>query len=113
VDASPADVLDTRPLLEALLEGLARGTPVHDLSWLFHDALADAMARAAGRLAKSTRIREVALSGGCFLNVLLTERVRAGLEGEGLACLLHESVPPNDGGLAFGQAAVAVARLGA
>ncbi|MGH9369567.1 MAG: hypothetical protein ACRD3M_18090, partial [Thermoanaerobaculia bacterium] len=52
----------------------------------------------------------VALSGGCFQNKLLTERAKSLLERDGFEVLIHRQVPPNDGGLALGQAAVATFR---
>jgi hydrogenase maturation protein HypF len=52
----------------------------------------------------------VALSGGVFQNLLLLERTVAGLEAAGFTVLLHGRVPPNDGGISLGQAAVAGAR---
>jgi len=103
--------LDTRPLLLALLRGLERGRTAEDLAWLFHDALADALARSALRVAGARGIDAVGLTGGVFCNILLTERVRARLEGAGPRVLTHRLVPPNDGGIAYGQAAVAAARL--
>jgi hydrogenase maturation protein HypF len=52
----------------------------------------------------------VALSGGVFQNLLLLERTVAGLERAGFRVLVHSRVPPNDGGISLGQAAVAGAR---
>ena len=52
----------------------------------------------------------VALSGGCFQNRILVEEVTAGVEAAGFECLSHRDVPSNDGGVALGQAAVAIAR---
>jgi hydrogenase maturation protein HypF len=102
--------IDHGPLLARILDGVENGEPVEDLAWLFHDALADGLARAARRAAAAEGIRTVGLSGGVFLNTLLTELTASRLEGAGLEVLLHREVPPNDGGIAYGQAAVAAAR---
>ncbi len=105
--------LDTRPLLRALLDDRKHGVATDASAWRFHDALADGLARAAQRVSASTGTRHVALSGGVFCNVLLTSLLARRLEASGLEVLLHRSVPPNDGGIALGQAAVAAARLAA
>ncbi len=100
--------LDTRPLLDALL---ARGEEVTEAAWLFHDALADALARAVRKVRERTGIHAVAVSGGVFCNALLTEQLVGRLADDGCDVLVHAEVPPNDGGIAYGQAAVAAARL--
>ena len=61
-------------------------------------------------LRDETGLGAVALSGGCFANVILTEEVTAGLGAEGFEVLRHRQVPCNDGGISLGQAAVAAAR---
>jgi hydrogenase maturation protein HypF len=55
-------------------------------------------------------VETVALSGGCFQNARLSERTAALLERAGFEVLLHRRVPPNDGGVSLGQAAVAAYR---
>lgn len=105
--------MDTRGLLEALLSAVKRGRPEAETAWFVHDALADGLYRAARIAAERTGIRTVALSGGVFANALLTERVTARLEPDGFDVLVHGEVPPNDGGIAYGQAAVAAATLAA
>ncbi|NOX56336.1 MAG: hypothetical protein GXP27_18205 [Planctomycetes bacterium] len=104
---------DTRPLLAELLEGLEQGVPVETLAWEFHGAVADALAAMAHRASQQTGLATVGLSGGVFCNALLTQLVVTRLERLGLKVLIHRQVPPNDGGLALGQAAVAAARRGA
>jgi hydrogenase maturation protein HypF len=65
---------------------------------------------ACERLRESTGLGVVALSGGVFQNLLLLERTVAWLEALGFRVLVHSRVPPNDGGISLGQAAVAGAR---
>jgi hydrogenase maturation protein HypF len=77
----------------------------------FHRALAGATVDACARLAETHGIATVVLSGGVFQNRLLLELTAAGLARRRLGLLIPELLPPNDGGLAYGQAAVASARL--
>jgi len=105
--------LDQRPLLGRMLSMLQTGESAPAIAWFFHDALADVMARAAARLAGATGLATVALSGGVFCNTLLCELTVKRLRAAGLEVLLHRDVPPNDGGLAYGQAAIAAATLAA
>ncbi|MHC4469834.1 MAG: carbamoyltransferase HypF [Planctomycetota bacterium] len=101
--------MDHRPLLRTLVEGIERGDATESLAWLFHDALADGLARAARRAAEAEGLETVGLSGGVFCNAILTELTAGRLAEAGLETLLHRRVPPNDGGIAYGQAAVAAA----
>lgn len=104
--------LDWRPLVAALLADRARGEAVPRIAARFHQALVDG-ALAVARLAAAGGLARVALSGGCFQNRLLCERLAASLRAERFDVLLHRAVPPNDGGIALGQIAVAAARLAA
>ena len=99
--------LDLRPLFSGLLEIAepARGAA------LFHATLAAGLAQWAGRAAREHDIGRVALGGGCFLNRILSRMVRERLESQGLEVLEARLAPPNDGGVALGQAWVA-ARAG-
>ena len=114
----PLYELDWRPMIAALLCDRARGESVARIAARFHQALVDgalAIARlAAGASAgRGERVERVALSGGCFQNRLLSERLAGSLRAAGFIVLLHRAVPPNDGGIALGQIAVAAARLAA
>ena len=95
------------PLLADIVDDLRSGHPVGAIAAGFHFAVAQLIAVVAQRLRDATRIDRVALTGGVFQNVLLLELARSALEKRGLRVLTHRLVPPNDGGLALGQAAVA------
>jgi hydrogenase maturation protein HypF len=104
----PAFALDWRPTLEAVVEERRRGVAGQVVAARFHNALVEGI----GRVARAIGEPAVALSGGCFQNRLLVERVAARLDEAGFRVLLHRQVPPNDGGISFGQVAVAAARAG-
>jgi hydrogenase maturation protein HypF len=94
----------------ALLGDLYLGTPVGRISARFHRGLAHAIVAMVERLSGEERkFPTVALSGGCFQNRTLLALVHRGLEERGFRALSHEKVPANDGGLALGQAVVALA----
>jgi hydrogenase maturation protein HypF len=77
----------------------------------FHSTLVDLIAQVCGRLRKVTGLEAVVLSGGVFLNTLLTAEVSARLLEDGFRVYRHRLVPPNDGGLSLGQLAIAAALL--
>ncbi len=100
-------VLDPRPLVAAIVTDLARGVEASRVAARFHASLVESVVELASRL----QVGEVALSGGCFQNLRLETGCREALEARGHRVLLHRQVPPNDGGLSLGQAAVAAASL--
>ncbi len=110
--AHPA-ALDPAPVLLALLKAHAAGAAPELLALAFHEAVAQTASRAARRLSAQTGIDAVALSGGVFMNRMLLERVRQLLSAAGLTVLVPSAVPVNDGCIAYGQAAIARARLAA
>jgi hydrogenase maturation protein HypF len=77
----------------------------------FHNGLARATVRACVQAAAAEAMGTVVLSGGVFQNRRLAESVAAGLERRGLRVLMPERLPANDGGISYGQAAVASHRL--
>jgi hydrogenase maturation protein HypF len=101
------DEIDPAPVLRALVNDLRAGQPVGAMAAGFHLAVARLIAETATRLREATGIRRVALSGGVFQNVLLLTLVKAELAARDMVVLTHRLIPPNDGGLALGQAAVA------
>ena len=76
----------------------------------FHNSLAGATAAACARVAEARGLGTVVLSGGVFQNRLLLERTSAALRDAGLEVLIPLRLPPNDGGISYGQVAVAAAR---
>jgi hydrogenase maturation protein HypF len=99
--------VDAAPVLGAIVDDMRRGHAPGPIAAGFHVAVAELIADTADRLREATGIERVALSGGVFQNVLLLRLSRAALEGRDLRVLTHRLVPPNDGGLALGQVAVA------
>ncbi|WP_195535684.1 carbamoyltransferase HypF [Collinsella aerofaciens] len=104
-------VLDQRTFFEALLSGIEAGTPADKLALGFHIAIARASARIASEICAREGIDTVVLSGGVFMNRLLLRLLTRKLEDTGLTVLVPRTVPVNDGCIAYGQAAVARARL--
>lgn len=104
-------VLNSRPLFEALLEGIRTGTAAYRLALDFHIAIARSSARIAREICAREGIDTVALSGGVFMNRLLLQLLTRELKSMGLTVLIPQTAPVNDGCIAYGQAAVASARL--
>jgi hydrogenase maturation protein HypF len=105
-----ATVLDARATVRAIAADRKRGIPTATISARFHTALAGATATACEREAERLGVSLVALSGGAFQNRLLLERTVALLRASGLRLAVPRLLPPNDGGISFGQVAVACAR---
>ena len=104
-------VLDQKALFEALLGGIEAGAPADRLSLDFHVAVARSSARIASDICVHEGIDTVALSGGVFMNRLLLQLLTRELKSAGLTVLVPQTVPVNDGCIAYGQAAVARTRL--
>lgn len=106
--AYPMPIVDGRgdwgPMVRAILADLAAGQPIGRISARFHNALADW----AVATARQVGLPQVILSGGCFQNALLTNRVRNALLKDEFEVFLPRQVPPGDGGIALGQIAVAL-----
>ncbi|HXH73204.1 MAG TPA: hypothetical protein VNI58_10355 [Mariprofundaceae bacterium] len=101
-----------QPLWQALLADLQRGEPAAHIAARFHRTLIDAVTCLTLKLCHDRGLATVAISGGVFQNRLLREGVTHTLAAAGLTVLVPERIPAHDGGLAFGQACVAAARLG-
>lgn len=102
-----ADTIDTAPIIRAILGDIERGETVGTIAGQFHNTIAQLIHDVSLRVATERQLNTVALSGGVFQNVTLLQKVTPLLEKAGLTVLTHRLVPPNDGGLALGQAVIA------
>ena len=87
------------------------GDSISLLAGQFHAMVAEMIRVGCLRSRELTGLKRVALSGGCFQNLLLLRLCEQTLKSEGFEVYRHTQVPPNDGGLALGQAAIAAARI--
>jgi hydrogenase maturation protein HypF len=104
-------LLDARELVRALAADAEAGMPIGAIAAGFHEAVALATAEAVAGEARRREIGLAVLSGGVFQNRLLLEQTAAHLAGRGLRVLVPRRLPPNDGGISYGQAAIAAAIL--
>jgi hydrogenase maturation protein HypF len=104
-------VYDPRPTLGALLEGLAAGVPVASLAARFQRTISLVTRELCAAARATTGLRTVCLSGGVFQNAWLSADLVDGLSRDGFDVFVNERIPTNDGGISYGQAAVAAARL--
>ncbi|KUL23516.1 carbamoyltransferase HypF [Actinoplanes awajinensis] len=105
-------VYDWSGTLGALLIRLAAGVPVAELAAAVHRTVIDVTVEFCVRAADRTGVWVVCLSGGCLQNRLLAAGLPAALRAAGFTAVLNRDVPANDGGISYGQAVVAAARLG-
>jgi hydrogenase maturation protein HypF len=103
-------MVDLSLTFAALYAGLRRAEPVSALATRFHNTVAAFTAQLCHHARAVTGINRVCLSGGCFQNALLAQRTVAALEYDRFEVFTHARVPPNDGGIALGQAVAAHAR---
>ena len=109
--AQPPFVIDTKPLLQEVLDLIAAGADAGAIALTAHQRIAGTTVQAVLAVVRATGIGTVALSGGVFMNRLLLKAIRRDLEHAGLRVLVPHTVPVNDGCISYGQAAVARAQL--
>ena len=104
--AEPVQV-DMRPAIEDVVRDFARGSSPGEIAACFHNTVAVMLVEVCRRLREQVKLNRVCLSGGTFQNVYLLKRAVDGLRRNGFEVFLHSHVPPNDGGIALGQAVIA------
>jgi hydrogenase maturation protein HypF len=107
VSTNDSKVLDMRPMIEAIVADLEVTEPIPAIARRFHNTVSRATADMCGKLREATDNNRVVLSGGSFQNKLLTNGIYSMLAADGFEVFIHRLVPPNDGGLALGQAVIA------
>lgn len=103
-------LLDAEPLFRALLDDMQADVPVTIMAAKAHNAMIAAIVQSCLVANAAYGISIVALAGGVFMNRFITEGAIAALEGAGFTVALGKELPPNDGAISYGQAAVAAAR---
>ncbi|MCL2339811.1 MAG: carbamoyltransferase HypF [Actinomycetia bacterium] len=111
--AVDGQILDPAPLFQALLTDLAQDCSPAIIAWRFHQAVVNLVVNVALQLRQQTGLTAVALAGGVFQNRYLLEQIPPALVAQGFAVYTNRELPPNDGSIAYGQAAVVAARLAA
>jgi hydrogenase maturation protein HypF len=104
-------IYDPRPTIRGLLAGLAAGRATETLAAQFQETIAAVTREMVGEVGRMTGLRAVALSGGVFQNQWIATTLVRRLAGDGFEVHTNQKVPANDGGISYGQAAVAAARL--
>lgn len=104
-------MLNTELLVQKIVEAKLQGTDSNELAYLFHQVLAEQIVAACKEAREVTGRQKVALSGGVFQNRLLLRLTEERLMQEGFEVLRHHLIPPNDGGIAIGQAAYGMHRI--
>jgi hydrogenase maturation protein HypF len=103
--------MNVAPLIRAIVDDLQQGMALPQIAWNFHCSIAELLATACLTIREQSGLQVVALSGGVFQNRLLLEQLMARLREMAFRVYINRRVPPNDGGISFGQIAVAAARL--
>ncbi|MFP4056192.1 MAG: carbamoyltransferase HypF [Candidatus Brocadiia bacterium] len=106
----PPWTVDPRGIVRAVLDDLRAGASRGLIAARFHNTMVAVVRSVCARACRERGLETVVLSGGCFQNQWLAERAAEGLERDGFDVRSHRRVPTNDGGLAIGQAVVALAR---
>src|ERR1051326_6422908 len=104
-------VINAETVIQTIVADLLDGVPPAIISTRFHAGVASLITSIANRIREEYKLNRVVLSGGVFQNSILVCATLAQLESAGFEVFTHRRVPPNDGGISLGQAAIADARL--
>ena len=107
VDEGEPAQIDMRPMIESIVQDLARSKPAGYIAACFHNTVAAVILEVCRNIRKRDQLSRVCLSGGTFQNMYLLRRAVEELRDDGFEVFLHSLVPPNDGGIALGQAVIA------
>jgi len=105
------EIIEPAPVIRDIVADLVRRVPATVIAAKFHNAVASLIYQVARRIRAERGLHRVALSGGVFQNRLLLKRTTRLLEAAGFVVFTHSRVPPNDGGIALGQAVVGDAMI--
>lgn len=104
IDLIKDNVLNTNKLVLNIAERYLNGEDKEKLAYYFHDALSSMIVKQCVMSSNETGIKTVALSGGVYQNILLLKLTKEKLKIANLNVIHHSIIPPNDGGIALGQA---------
>jgi hydrogenase maturation protein HypF len=111
----PVRILDNEyryePVIRGVVNDLLNEVPGGIISGRFHNTISEMICNGAERIAETTGLKKVALSGGLFQNKIITEKVVSRLDREGFAVFTNKKVPCNDGGISLGQLAIATKKI--
>jgi hydrogenase maturation protein HypF len=99
--------LDPGPLFEEVIADLQKNVPTPVIAAKFHNSIAGVITAVCLKLRQERGLNQVALSGGVFQNAFLLSRTMEWLHKNEFELFINQQVPPNDGGIALGQAAIA------
>ncbi|MCU1269400.1 MAG: (NiFe) hydrogenase maturation protein HypF [Acidobacteriaceae bacterium] len=107
IDSNEPAQVDMRAAIRAIVRDVQNSQPAGVIASRFHNTIATVIAEMCQRIRASEKLNRVCLSGGTFQNMYLLQRSVARLRKLGFEVFLHYAVPPNDGGISLGQAAIA------
>jgi len=111
IDSPEGWLISPLPMVREICQDIHSSVRPSTIVGKFHQSLALISAQICSLIREKTNLTQVVLTGGCFQNALLTLKVKSMLQVMGFEVYTHSQVPPNDGGISFGQAGVALERF--